>query len=197
MRSVFSRAFLGFLLIALAALGSCTGELSTSLEGKQCDPVRGCLPGYVCAKSLNLCVRACGEGQTLCGSGCVTLADDEGNCGGCAAACTAPANGIAICDAGECRFDCEDGYEACGDRCVATSSDLDHCGGCGRACRTPSPGTPRCEDGSCVVDCEPPFELCDGVCLDTRSDPARCGGCRVACAPGEACDAGRCSDECS
>src|SRR5688572_25272645 len=94
-------------LLVLAILGpgsACTADVSTSLEGLECDSSQRCVDGYECNRSTNTCVKvglgsggdagetgtsggACREGETVCGGECVVLQTEVENCGRCGATC--------------------------------------------------------------------------------------------------------------
>ena len=72
----------------------------------------------------------CGQGQTLCGGKCVILAEDELNCGGCGAECTAPMGGEPVCSSNRCAFVCSDPLKPCATTCHNLDSDADNCSAC-------------------------------------------------------------------
>lgn len=85
---------------------------------------------------------SCGPGESLCGSSCVDTQRSDAHCGGCDAACVAPARALATCVDGGCVYQCQAGYLD-GDR------DLQVPGGNG-----------------CEIECVPTnggVEICDGV----------------------------------
>src|SRR5262245_50886708 len=143
------------LLSALVALllAACESDLSSSVEGKECDTSGGCLPGYTCDGKTNLCIKSggappsCDEGETVCSNKCVIVRENAEHCGGCGTVCTAPDHADPVCVDSQCRFTCQEGYVPCGDICVDTSDDLDHCGRCGNRCVMPENGSPTCTDG--------------------------------------------------
>ena len=130
---------------------------------------------------------ACPAGQTICGTRCVNLQDDERNCGACGRRC-------------------KKNEQCCGGRCIALGTP-DNCSGCGDVC---APGD-SCVDGICTstcggVQCEPTESCCNNECIDTSDDPDNCGACGVS---GDACcngvpttlgtdsDCDDCADTCS
>ncbi|MFN7135038.1 MAG: hypothetical protein ACK4N5_23380, partial [Myxococcales bacterium] len=181
-------------LLAALALTACTGT-TVAVDGRTDagEPDAGC------------------SGQ-LCGTACVDLQTDPGNCGGCGVDCAA-LPGVdakaAKCAAGACvtagacqagRGDCNgDPADGC-ERDLTVASD---CGVCGRACEEP---TPFCSDGTsgyaCASGCGGATSTrCGTRCLDARSDPASCGACDNACpAPANAsalCENGACGFRCN
>jgi hypothetical protein len=89
------------------------------------------------------------------GSGCVTVATDGANCGGCNQVC--PPN--TECVGGACG--CGNG-KLCGSVCADVNNDPANCGGCGQFCNG------RCMNGQCVqgADCNSPVPLATGQQLD-------------------------------
>lgn len=61
--------------------GSCTANADCA----ECGSATACVAGACTAGTCP--PPACTAGQTLCGSDCVTLSNDPGNCGGCGATC--------------------------------------------------------------------------------------------------------------
>ena len=118
------KLFTLFSLFVLACVASCQGNLSESLDGKQCDASGACLDGYECDPETNLCVPAgsvpppvtCSENTTDCDGKCADLTQDRQHCGGCGATCTAPENADPTCVNGVCKFACSDGYAGCGQK---------------------------------------------------------------------------------
>src|SRR6186713_86810 len=110
-------------LLVLAILGpgsACTSDVSTSLDGLECDSSERCVDGYECDRSTNTCVKVgsgegegggageppvgpCMEGQTVCGGKCVDLQASAENCGRCGATCTAPPLANPFCAFGRCE----------------------------------------------------------------------------------------------
>ncbi len=106
-------------------------------------------------------------GTSACGSSCVNLESDPGNCGACAHACTEGQ----VCSAGSCGPICPGGG-ACAN------------GLCATGCPT---GTTACGGGN---------SSSTAACVDTMTDSRNCGGCGVACADGEVCAGGTCQSTC-
>ena len=130
----------------------------------------------------------CDKGLMLCGTACVDLRSDPGNCGTCEMAC---ATGE-VCSLGLCSATgCATGLMDCGGACVDTGSDPANCGGCGTVCT----GGTICSGGSCV--CAGGLRDCGGTCADVTPDPMNCGDCAVACAAGEVCSSGSCGGMCA
>ena len=88
----------------------------------------------------------CSPGETFCeGTGCISTAHSENNCGACGSVC----QGCDRCIRGECTPTCCDGETNCGTvqspLCAALSFDVDNCGACGNACGDDE----RCDAGRC------------------------------------------------
>lgn len=120
----------------------------------------------------------CEEGETACGSSCVTLSQDTLNCGQCARTCVVP-NAQAACVEGSCEVAaCEPGFFDANETAEDGCESQDTCmrgAACTTSCETP--GTTSCEGG--VEVCAPGAETCN-----TRDDncDGRCdeqAGCRV------------------
>src|SRR5512144_1189202 len=99
LRTFRRSAALFSLALSMFALANCQSDLSTSLEGRECDQNGQCLDGYVCDPASRLCVPngggsstpvptgGCTAPQIACGDGCVDPAQDARHCGGCGATC--------------------------------------------------------------------------------------------------------------
>jgi hypothetical protein len=126
----------------------------------------------------------CGPSQTACDGRCVSLSDDNANCGACGAAVALPLNvcvqGVSACN----------GVDLCGGVCTDLQRDPNHCGACTTQCATGE----LCGAGSCVARaaCTGGFTECGGSCVALDSDRFHCGACGRFCAPGEACRDGAC-----
>src|SRR5688572_19235218 len=140
------RLLVALVLTALTIFGlgsACTSDVSTSLEGLECDSSQRCVDGYECDLDTNTCVKlgsssgsgggagetstgTCQEGETVCGGECVVLDDDVENCGRCGATCTAPPLADPFCASGRCEFFCEsEELTRCGDQCLDTRNDVE------------------------------------------------------------------------
>jgi DNA-binding beta-propeller fold protein YncE len=131
----------------------------------------------------------CPQGQTECGSRCVSLLTDATSCGACGNAC----GPLEVCGAGECG--CAPGMETCGGACADVARDPANCGACGNACGA---GAPLCDagpDAACVSACGGGRTACAGACVELAADPFHCGACGNACAAGEACRGGACASD--
>jgi hypothetical protein len=132
----------------------------------------------------------CAEGLTTCGltdggaPACVSLANDEDNCGACGRRCA----GDQACVAGACG--CGQGQTACGGLCVNLQTEPAHCGACGRACM---PGQ-FCTQGRCSVGCDPGLSVCGTACVDLQTNPRHCGNCNTVCKGNRPCMRGVCGD---
>ena len=63
-------------LVSAVLVAACESDLSSDVEGKECDADGACLPGYACDEESNLCIEqgavpSCMEGETLCSGRCV------------------------------------------------------------------------------------------------------------------------------
>jgi hypothetical protein len=157
----------------------------TSCDSGSCEFV-DCLPGY----------DRCG------GNTCISLANDEDNCGECEFQC---AGGTANCAGGKCTGQtCGTGTADCngmaGDGCEASLDDVQSCGLCGLHCGPYPHATAGCTTGRCrLTDCDPGFEDCDGAVSNGCEVPIHtldhCGSCDATCAiafASESCSSGDC-----
>ena len=115
------------------------------------------------------------------------------HCGGCNNACTAPANGTAICTGNSCDFTCNTGFHREGDACIA-NGNVDCCGvGC-QTCTVPvgSHATAACVYSStagdfvCSFECNAPWADCNASAVDwcetdTSLSTAHCLACNNVC----------------
>jgi len=162
-------------------VGACSGRDSSCHPASPVQTDGGCpaqSDGGIC----------CPSGKSICGSACVDLKTDNGNCGSCGFTCT---NG-AECKLGSCRCDndpsaptaCNVPGHANVVYCVNTSFDPYNCGACGNIC-----ASGMCANGTCqgvptgvcygkpsgylcraaATDCDV-AEYCDGVSNDCPSD---------------------------
>jgi hypothetical protein len=145
----------------------------------------------------------CGVGQADCGAGCIDIAANPANCGGCGIVCdtgyecvggacqipeilvnddvTTQTNDQLVCSA-QGLTDC---YGACAD----LTSDFNNCGICGYIC---APGD-ICLNGTCTPEaCAPSTTNCDNRCTDLNNDQLNCGACGNRCADGLLCCNGAC-----
>jgi hypothetical protein len=132
----------------------------------------------------------------------VDLDTDVLHCGMCDNPCTAPVNGVAVCDEGSCTFSCDPGFDDCDGNamngCEADLTDPATCGDCTTACARPNT-VASCDMGACNYVCETGFGDCDADgdngCEDTLDSVTHCGACGVSCAPAGAtgdCSTGTC-----
>jgi hypothetical protein len=128
----------------------------------------------------------CPPGQSDCGGRCVSLSDDEANCGACGATVPAP---LELCRQGAAA--CVQGVATCDGACTDLERDPAHCGSCGNACAEGELCSTAGE-GTCVTACAEGYERCGDSCVVLESDRFHCGACGNACAPGEACRGGHC-----
>lgn len=153
--------------------GSCTGAFAecegscTSLNndpancgtcGTGCDGAPNAYPVCVaggcqgvCAADFGDCDADLGESGT---NGCETdLLTSALHCGVCGAACTAPPNAAAVCNAGTCGMGaCDEGFMNCDPHTfngceTSVLDDPANCGGCGNVCLQDQ----VCQAGACVT----------------------------------------------
>jgi len=122
----------------------------------------------------------CTSGQIVCGSTCVSPANDVRNCGGCNLGCAAGET----CTSGTCT--CPAGSSCSGGPSIG---DPNSCGSAGTRCQD----TEFCIGGSCL--CRPGLDRVSGACIDLRTDPNNCGSVGNVCRTGR-CVSGRCSPFC-
>ena len=139
---------------------------------------------------------ACDTGKTSCNDGCVSLLEDNGNCGTCGHVCPSGES----CADGRCLrgggggggdagpLSCVAGRVHCGSACADTTSDPAHCGSCANAC----PSGMGCQAGACTTVCSSTQEKCGASCYDVSSDALHCGSCSKACASNQVCTQGMC-----
>ena len=136
----------------------------------------------------------CDAGKTSCNDGCVSLLEDNGNCGTCGHVCP----GGESCADGKCirggsggdagSLSCTAGRVHCGSTCADTANDPAHCGSCANAC---PPGM-GCQSGACTTVCSASQVKCGQSCYDVSSDALHCGSCSNACASNQVCTSGLC-----
>ncbi len=169
-------------------------------------------PNKPCIYNEDTQVGRCGceAGFTYCGIDgdehkCVTVEDDDKNCGACDKACdpneggagsdggAAPTNAYYGCLNGECgHFKCKMPYASCdGDLsngCETSLLSNEHCGDCNNAC---APGQtcrmdPHSERPECM--CPPGLTACRNPgggsyeCVNLTTNPDNCGVCGNNCA---------------
>lgn len=153
-----------------------------------------------CSGDGSTCSPACENGKTCCGSQCVDLQTDKGNCGSCDAApcaegetckdgvcagCTPPcAEGESCCEGGTtcCEVCCEDACCPSGESCVEGV-----CATCTPACTAGQ----TCCGGSC---CPAGIICCDQTCCAAGEfcENGHCATCNPVCYPDETCCSGTC-----
>ena len=174
----------GLLCCFLLAVGGCSTDLATSLDGKPCDSSGSCLDGYVCDPQTNLCVRSaavdpsCPEGGPCAGGGGGD-GDPSAPSGGSGALPPGDGGGGPTVPGGET---CAPDATECGGVCSDLAQDANNCGGCGAKCSSPVNGTGICLQGDCNFACNKPYTPCGISCVDVSSDPNNCGACGRACA---------------
>jgi len=140
--------------------------------------------------SNGVCSSSCQAGYKLCGSACVTTANDVKNCGACGHDCTAlphlaSTTGV-TCAAGACVIQataCANGFAHCtsnpDDGCETDIATPEHCKACTTQCTA---SNPICTPTGCGNSCPAATPtLCGGSCVDLNSDPKHCGDCARAC----------------
>jgi hypothetical protein len=160
-----------------------------------------------CGAEHDLVGGSCAEGLTQCGSHCVSLENDDHNCGACGVVCT-----LGPCVEGQCRGALGDGAADDGnpvdgpadgtnpDGPVADGSTDGAVGdGASGDGTLPDGAAPDAAtdgaagDGSdgAQITCDGGLTPCDGVCVDLTSDPNNCGVCHRVCAS-QICTASNC-----
>lgn len=187
----------------VGALGSIFG-LGSSASASRCHH-----KGQVCAADADCCgalqctdgvcsrpsrdkpprTRGCEEGQTRCHGACVTIANDQNNCGACGNVCPAT---TPVCSDGACictdSSTCGEGMVCCGGTCVAGDCCGD--GDCDAAsCQT-------CQQNTCASTCSGSAPDCDnaGHCICTTNSECAAGHvcCSGTCITGDCCIDGDC-----
>jgi len=153
------------------------------------------------------CTAGCAAGETQCGSSCVDLMTDAGNCNGCGNVCADPPRASPTCAGGACGFNCDAGYRDCNmdasDGCETSTTTTMNCNGCGNVCAPAPDATIGCTMSGCAITaCAGTKRNCDGMYANgcetnIATSPDHCGGCGVACVPGMrvtgvACEASSC-----
>jgi pectate lyase len=118
-----------------------------------------------------------------CGAGCIDLASDNANCGGCGLGCRPGEQ----CQAMSCA--CLPGLTTCTDGCTDTRSDPFNCGRCGQPCPTDQ----VCSSGACAIGCGAAETECNFACVDLNSSAQHCGQCGRGCPSGQECAGGDCA----
>lgn len=144
-----------------------------------------------------------GANKNYCDGQCVSLQDDNENCGACGEAC----GEYQTCVRGACA--CPTGEMWCDARCTQVATDYRNCGACGNACADgelcaagsckpnttgcdpPCAGDQSCQAGRC--ECPTGERLCGERCVNVLNNPDHCGGCDAACGADLGCTNGMCS----
>ncbi len=136
----------------------CETRLNTNDHCTGCNDK--CPAGKTCMNRDGVWGCQCADGETVCGSTCVTLGDDPLNCGACNNACPGRLRPHfePSCTFGVCGGACENGYADCDglkDNGCETNTRVDNrnCGGCGIACLPDQ----VCSGGTCL------FAPCEGA----------------------------------
>jgi hypothetical protein len=173
-----------------------------------------------CASWANCCHQFIGFPCPLtpCGSRCVNLQTDSGNCGDCGITCgplqrcfsgvcrdylsdpnhCGPNDELCptdkVCKLGEC-VSCPAGSTICSNLCIDTATDNQHCGGCGSGCT----GDQKCVNSKCLYladgdgDCPDGSSPCNGVCCGWTVDDTWVSCCSGSGPGTEYCDPKRTS----
>jgi len=176
------------------------------LGNGDCRPEEICV-GKVCVAGCTP-TRACPDGLSCCGGGCIDPTTNLDHCGACGKACVV-SNGTPACNSGKCAIaGCSPPFENCdGDQASGcetnTDTSGDHCGGCGKPCK-PNNASGGCVSGVCkIASCTAGFGDCngnpsDGCETNLATDPSNCGACGSK--PTESCNLrdddcnGKCDD---
>jgi Stigma-specific protein, Stig1 len=142
-----------------------------------------CLLAAGCPNSAGI---TCPNGQQYCNGQCISVTNDQNNCGSCGKACSAQL----ACIHGSCG--CPGKLTNCTDVCTDTNVDASHCGTCGNSCGLGE----VCSAGTCARTCGPGLTECSGSCVDTGSSPANCGTCGKVCGANNFCVGGQCTFGC-
>jgi len=148
------------------------------------------IPNSIPACNAGACeVAGCDLGYDQCvpGGPCISLLDDDGNCGGCGDACDLDQK----CAGGVCSIaNCTPGTADCdgdpGNQCETDLGLPDNCGGCGIECGPYANASDLCAGGMCSIDmCLDPYADCDGIvgngCEVDISSLEDCGSCGNDC----------------
>ncbi len=144
----------------------------------------------------------CDADETRCGSTCVDLDADNGNCGMCGVTCTTPDTCTPTVGTGDAQCCDTAGNELnCDGACINKLTDPDNCGACDSDCG----GTNICSNGHCCALGETSYTVggntkccpagqfsCDGMtCIDGTSGTAcgtACGALANCSQNGQLCD---------
>ena len=172
----------------------CETDLSQAGHCGTCNAVCGsaepdCAPsggGFACATGCG------GSAPTLCGTQCVDLQSSRDNCGACATACAAVANGASSCAQGHCTFSCDTDFHTCGSACASNLNPAT-CGASCAPCVSGAHSVATCDGTKCGLACQAGYADCDqmpadGCEVDLTSNTNNCGAC------GHSCGAGTCKN---
>lgn len=187
------------------ACGSATNNCKTIPGWKSGDCEKNTCVATSCADGYILNGGSCKQcpsfTPTTCDNQCVDTKTDINYCGGCnMPPCTAPANGKAICEGGECGIACYAGYHVASDNKSCVQDTTTCCGTECKKCFIPINGKATCIGGECDFVCNAGYDKCSGACVDYNTNTLHCGKCNNKCtAPANAtatCANKTCGFEC-
>ncbi|TNE45532.1 MAG: hypothetical protein EP343_26825 [Deltaproteobacteria bacterium] len=184
MRKAFRLALLFFLSFGLWHCGQDTSfTFNRFAPIPYCKADKECPQDFQCYEGTCYSTPPCGNNLVVCNTGCVSLEDNDENCGKCGKKCTKRERCIrGICE----RFCPSDLFECTMGSCVNLQIDNNNCGSCARRCF----GGKLCQNGDCL--CPTHQDECNVGCVDLRNDARNCGTCGKECRSTEACIDGRC-----